>query len=101
MYRSKEASAYMHRLRVLVLMELRKLLPKTGTLPVFPQEEVAITVLWYRGRRAGDLDKRLGVVLDALQEIVYANDAQVVQLSAHRYESEREEGYVDLQVYLK
>lgn len=47
---------------------------------------VALSVTWYRGRRSGDLDKRLGVVLDALQGTAYANDSQIVSLRAERRE---------------
>lgn len=48
---------------------------------------VAVSIAWYRKRRAGDLDKRLGVVLDALQGVAYANDSQIVALTATRHES--------------
>lgn len=45
---------------------------------------VSLTVTWFRGRKSGDLDKRLGVLLDALQGVCYANDAQIVEIHAHR-----------------
>lgn len=47
---------------------------------------VRVTVDWYRSRKSGDLDKRLGVVLDALQGVFYASDAQIVALAARRFE---------------
>lgn len=53
-------------------------------LPLFPTQPIAVTVIWYRGRKSGDLDKRLGVVLDALQGALYKNDGQVVRLVAER-----------------
>lgn len=46
--------------------------------------DVAVDLTWFRERRSGDLDKRLGVILDSLQGIAYATDAQIVQLSARR-----------------
>jgi Holliday junction resolvase RusA-like endonuclease len=49
-------------------------------------DAVRVTVEWYRERRSGDLDKRLGVVFDALQGVLYANDAQVIELVARRHE---------------
>lgn len=75
--------------------------------PLFPTENLAVVVVWHRDRAAGDLDKRLGVLLDALQSIkkrvpaptskdpkktrsitlapgVYDNDSQVVQIWARR-----------------
>lgn len=48
---------------------------------------VAITIDWYRGRAAGDLDKRLGVAIDALQGVLYANDSQIVELAARRHDA--------------
>ncbi len=47
---------------------------------------LTVSVSWYRGRRSGDLDGRLKVLLDALQGTVYENDSQIVQLHAFRYE---------------
>lgn len=47
---------------------------------------VAVDIDWYRGRKSGDLDKRLGVVLDALQGVAYASDAQITELSARRFD---------------
>lgn len=49
-----------------------------------PPATVRVHVVWYRGRRAGDLDNRLKVTLDSLQGICYANDAQVVGITAER-----------------
>lgn len=47
---------------------------------------VSVTVWVYRGRKAGDLDNRLKVVLDALQGICYANDDQIVEIHAYRHD---------------
>lgn len=47
---------------------------------------IRVEITWYRARKSGDLDKRLGVVLDALQGVFYANDAQIVELSAKRFD---------------
>jgi Holliday junction resolvase RusA-like endonuclease len=49
-----------------------------------PPATVAVAMTWYRGRRSGDLDRRIGIALDALQGLVYENDAQVVELHAYR-----------------
>lgn len=51
--------------------------------------EIEVRVKWFRGRRAGDLDKRVPIVLDALQGVAYANDSQIVKLSAERIEAPR------------
>lgn len=47
---------------------------------------VVLDIIWHRGRKSGDLDKRIGVVLDALQGVAYENDSQIVELRARRYE---------------
>lgn len=49
---------------------------------------VVVEIIWYRGRKSGDLDKRLGVVLDALQGSMYHNDSQIVELHAERNDSD-------------
>jgi Holliday junction resolvase RusA-like endonuclease len=46
---------------------------------------VALDIDWYRSREAGDLDKRLGVALDAMQGVFYHNDEQVVYICARRF----------------
>ena len=47
---------------------------------------VAVTLQWYRGRHAGDLDNRIKCALDALQGAAYANDNQVTELHAYRHD---------------
>lgn len=54
----------------------------------FPAGDVVVTIIWYRERKAGDLDGRLKVLLDALQGLAYTNDSQVKVLNAER----RDEG---------
>lgn len=55
-----------------------------ATAPKFPTEALTVVMVWRRDRKSGDLDKRLGVLLDALQGSVYYSDAQIVQLWARR-----------------
>ncbi len=53
----------------------------------FPREvPVAVSLWWYRTRKAGDLDKRASVCLDALEGVWYADDAQVAELHCFRRE---------------
>lgn len=47
---------------------------------------IRVTLAWYRSRKSGDLDKRIGVCLDALQGVLFDNDAQIVELCASRHE---------------
>lgn len=47
---------------------------------------VRLSIDWYRERRSGDLDKRIGILLDALQGVLFANDSQIVQLVARRFD---------------
>lgn len=43
---------------------------------------VALRVAIYRGRRSGDLDNFLKILIDALQGVFYVNDAQIVTIHA-------------------
>lgn len=47
---------------------------------------VKVSIDWYREQRSGDLDKRIGVLFDALQGVLFTTDAQVVELHARRFE---------------
>lgn len=47
---------------------------------------VAVSITWFRGRKAGDLDKRIPIVLDALQGVAYATDAQITHITAARFD---------------
>jgi Holliday junction resolvase RusA-like endonuclease len=48
--------------------------------------EVRVLIRWYRAQKSGDLDKRIGVLLDALQGTAYANDKDVAAIHAERHE---------------
>ncbi len=50
------------------------------------QGEIRVSIDWYRQRRSGDLDKRVGVALDALQGVLFANDSQIVELHTRRFD---------------
>lgn len=52
--------------------------------------DIAVAITWYRERRSGDLDKRISIILDALQGIAYATDAQITHLEARRVEDPRQ-----------
>ena len=75
--------------------------------PIFPTGDVSVVIVWHRTMKSGDLDKRLGVLLDALQSVrqrvpdhtapgktktrlvvtapgVYDSDAQVATIWARR-----------------
>lgn len=54
---------------------------------------VIVTAKVYRPRKAGDLDNRLKVLLDALQGTAYHNDKQIVEIHAYLLESPND-GYV-------
>jgi Holliday junction resolvase RusA-like endonuclease len=47
---------------------------------------VCVQISWYRERKSGDLDKRIGIVLDALQGVLFDDDSQVVAINAERWE---------------
>lgn len=47
---------------------------------------IAVTLLFYRPRKAGDLDNRIKVTLDALNGIAWDDDSSVVELHCYRRE---------------
>lgn len=55
-----------------------------GIRPIAAPQTVCVVIEWNRKRKSGDLDKRLGVLLDALQGSCYDNDAQIVRIVAER-----------------
>lgn len=69
-----------------------------GTAVAFPEQAIAVSLTWYRGRRSGDLDNRIKQVLDSLQGIAYTNDAQIVELHAYRQDAPRH-GRLEVTVY--
>jgi len=60
---------------------------------------VAVSIVWTRERRSGDLDGRLKVVLDCLQGIAYDDDAQIVELHARR--RDRDAGEPGLEIVVR
>jgi crossover junction endodeoxyribonuclease RusA len=75
--------------RMLVSSDARKYKERVALLggrQKLPDGPVRLTIDWYRERKSGDLDKRIGVLLDALQGVLYDNDSQIVELIARRHD---------------
>ena len=69
-----------------------------GDWPMFPKgTPCRVTITWYRNPFTGDMDKRVGILLDALQGIAYDKDSQVAELHAYRLDV-REESRVRVEV---
>ena len=49
---------------------------------------VAVTITWRRERRAGDLDNRVKILLDAIKGLAYEDDGQIVEEHAYRIDGE-------------
>jgi crossover junction endodeoxyribonuclease RusA len=86
---SREARNYKKLVATMLLLERVTM--------IRPPAKVKVSVVWYRGRKAGDLDKRIGVLLDALQATAYENDAQITEIYARR-EDDRENPRIELEV---
>jgi crossover junction endodeoxyribonuclease RusA len=75
--------------RMLISSEARKYKERVALLggrQKLPDGPVKLTIDWYRERRSGDLDKRIGVLLDALQGVLYDDDSQIVEITARRHD---------------
>ena len=81
--KSREARAYRGLVWTAVAQQARARAVIVGDAPV------CVTARWYRGRKSGDLDNRLKVLLDALKGLAYRDDKQVVELHAYRGEDRR------------
>jgi len=69
------AAAKAYRATVAALMHTHQLEPLAGP--------VCVSITVYRERKAGDLDNRIKIVLDAMQGIFYTNDKQVTELHCY------------------
>jgi crossover junction endodeoxyribonuclease RusA len=58
---------------------------------------VAVYVDVYRSRKAGDLDNRLKVALDALKGVAFEDDAQVVEIHARRFD-DKNNGRIEITI---
>lgn len=75
---SREARAYKARMAS-IAAERRAFDREAGPI----EGPCALTVWFFRPRRAGDVDGRLKPLLDALQGIAYVNDSQLVEIHAY------------------
>lgn len=64
----------------------RKDVARMATLNTLIYSEVAVTLRVFRPQRSGDLDNKLKCLFDALKGVVYADDKQIVEIHAFRYE---------------
>lgn len=94
---SADARAYKHAVWMLT-GRYRSQAPDAFLHPLFQEEMIRVSLTWFRSRKSGDLDKRLGILLDALQETVYANDRQIVELHAFRFDAGPAGGKVHVDV---
>jgi hypothetical protein len=65
---------------------------------IVKSQPVGVRIDWRRARKSGDLDKRLGVLLDALQGCVYESDSQVSAIAAYRHDPPNTPGTVRVEV---
>jgi len=86
LYKGEEARTYQ--------ADLTARLTKLKRKPYRPPVTVDVTLIWYRGRKQGDLDGRVKVILDAMQAEgkygIYENDNQVRRLVAELIDVEPE-----------
>ena len=84
---SEEARAYKAGVKASALEQGATLIPG----------DVAVYIDVYRSRKAGDLDNRIKVALDALKGIAFEDDRQVVKIHARRFD-DRNNGRIEITV---
>lgn len=75
---TEEAQAFKQECRLRALTQVGADMPLAGA--------VAVTVRFYRPRKAGDLDNLQKVALDALNGIAWKDDKQIVEIHAYRHD---------------
>ena len=50
---------------------------------------IELFIIWFRARKAGDIDGILKVVLDSLQGVVYKNDSQITRLVVEKHDDKK------------
>lgn len=70
-YKTREAKAYCELIATLAHGV------RVDGVPAFPDGDVSASVVWHRGRKAGDLGERTKCLYDSLQGTVYTNDKQI------------------------
>lgn len=93
-YRTREAKNYIE------LVANAALRFRTNGGPAFPDGDVTVTLVWHRGRKAGDLDNRSKVLYDALCGTIYTDDKQIAQDWRRRVDTHDTipKGYVRVEV---
>ena len=61
--------------------------------------EVGMEIVYYRPRKAGDIDNKLKAVLDSLQGWAYEDDKQVAELSILRSDSQKKNPRMEVKIY--
>lgn len=60
--------------------------------------DVTVHILWYRAQRAGDVDKRGAVALDALQGLAFDSDSQIRRYTIERNDSDPKHARMEVEV---
>ena len=63
---------------------------KGEAVPFPSPQPVKVTLTWYRAAKRGDLDNRAKATLDVLNGILWADDAQVVEIHLYRKDAPKD-----------
>jgi crossover junction endodeoxyribonuclease RusA len=51
--------------------------------------DLSITLRFFRPAKRGDLDNRIKQILDALNEVAYHDDSQIIKIEAERFDDKK------------
>jgi hypothetical protein len=84
---SSDARDYADALGAIVMEQFSRCRPRI-VCPAFRTEPLRVEIRWYRKTRAGDVDKRGALLLDALQGLAFTNDKQICDYRIVRDDSQ-------------
>lgn len=64
----------------------REIVGRLASQPTLIYSEIAVSLKVFRPQRSGDLDNKLKCLFDAMKGVTYADDKQIVELHAFRFE---------------
>lgn len=95
-YKSAAAKGYVFALQAAFLQ-------RYGAMPALLTGALKLTLKIYRPQKRGDIDNPQKACLDSMNEFIYQDDSQIIELHAYRYDAPKVKGlktlgWVDIEI---